>query len=135
MQGVGKLSIDAPSIPHQETCKVRSQHQSGLFKSASWLNGIDRYLRSAESPHPPQLSLHPPTGFIRGDTRTAANLFYQRVIRWFRFPRHPGQGLAQTTPTHLQSEGLLEHGGRLAIGKSQTFIELRGQRQSTRAQL
>jgi hypothetical protein len=43
--------------------------------------------------------------------------------------------LAQAATTHLQSEGLLEHGGRLAVGETQTFIELRGQRQSSGAQL
>src|SRR5713226_8661706 len=88
------------------------------FESASWLYVIDGYLRGAESPHPPQLPVHSPTGFIRGYTRTAANLFYQRFIRWFRFTSHPRQGLAQAAATHLQSEGMLEHGGRLAVGQS-----------------
>jgi hypothetical protein len=72
-----------------------------LFESASWLNRIDGDLRSAEGPHPPQLSTHSPAGFVRGYTRTAANLFYQRVIRWFRSTRHPCHRLAQATATHL----------------------------------
>jgi hypothetical protein len=48
---------------------------------------------------------------------------------------YPGHRLAQTAPTHLPSEGLLEHGGRFAVGQSQTFIQLRGQCQRSGAQL
>ena len=59
MQSVDKLTVDAPTVAYQETCKVRSQHQGRLFESAPWLNVIDGYLRGAEGPHPPQLAVQP----------------------------------------------------------------------------
>jgi hypothetical protein len=106
-----------------------------LFKSTSRLNRIDADLRGAEDPHPPQLSAHSPSGLVRGHTGTGANLFHQRLIGRFRFVGHTLQGLTESTATHPQSEGLLQHGCRLAVGQSQTFIELRGQGQRSGAQL
>src|SRR5437660_5661773 len=64
-----------------------------------------------------------------------ANLFHQRLIGRFRFVAHTLQCLTESTATHPQSEGLLQHGCRLAVGQSQTFIELRGQGQRSGAQL
>ena len=135
VQRLGKLTIDAPTIPHQKACEVCSQHRGCLFKSSPWLNRIDRHLGGAESPHPPQLSADSPTRLVWSHTRATANFFDQRLIGRFRFMGYPVQRLAQTAPTHLQSEGLLEHGGRFAVGQSQTFIQLRGQRQRSGAQL
>ena len=54
MQSLDKLTIAAPPVAHQETCRVRSQHHGRLFESASWLNAIDGYLRGAERPYPLQ---------------------------------------------------------------------------------
>src|SRR5438552_845343 len=59
----------------------------------------------------------------------------QRLIGRFRFVGHTLQCLTESTATHPQSEGLLQHGCRLAVGQSQTFIELRGQGQRSGAQL
>jgi YVTN family beta-propeller protein len=135
VQCLNKLTIDAPTIPHQKACEVCSQHCGRLFKSSPGLNRIDGYLGGAESPHPPQLSADSPTRLVRSHTSATANFFDQRLIGRFRFPGYPGHGLAQTAPTHLQSEGLLERGGRFPVGQSQTFIQLCGQRQRPRAQL
>src|SRR6266849_3011315 len=135
VQGLEKLTIDAPAIAHQKAGKVRPQYHGRLFKSASRLNRIDADLRGAEDPHPPQLSTHSPSGLVRGHTGTGANLCHQCLIGRFGFVGHTLQCLTQSTATHPQSEGLLQHGGRLAVGQSQTFIELRGQGQRSGAQL
>src|SRR5258708_7061477 len=135
VQGLEKLTIDAPAIAHQKAGKVRPQYHGRLFKSASRMNRIDADLRGAEDPHPPQLSTHSPSGLVRGHTGTGANLCHQRLIGRFGFVGHTLQCLTQSTATHPQSEGLLQHGGRLAVGQSQTFIELRGQGQRSGAQL
>src|SRR2546425_4153581 len=135
VQGLEKLTIDAPAIAHQKAGKVRPQHHRRLFKPTPRLNRIDRDLRSTEGPHPPQLSAHSPSGLVRGYTGTAANLLDQRLISRLPLVRHPGHGLAQSSPTHPQSEGFFQYGGGLAVGQSQTFIELRGQGQRSRTQL
>src|SRR5487761_40744 len=135
VQGLEKLPINAPPVAHQKTVKIFSQHGSGLLEPAARLNRIDRYLRGAESPHPPELSVDSPTGLVRSDTRASANFFDQRLIGRCCLTGYPGQGLAQTASTHLQPEGLLEHRGRFAVGQSQTFIQLRGQGQRSGAQL
>src|SRR5438876_12249923 len=61
VQGLEKLTINAPAIAHQKAGKVRSQYHRRLFKSTARLNRIDADLRGAEDPHPPQLSIrsHP----------------------------------------------------------------------------
>jgi len=76
-----------------------------------------------------------PTRLVRSHTRATANFFDQRLIGRLRFTGYPVHRLAQTAPTHPQSEGFLEHRGRFAVGQSQTFIQLRGQRQRSGAQL
>src|SRR5271169_674785 len=135
VQCLDKLTIDAPAIPHQKTCEIRPEHCGCLFKATPWLNRIDRYLRGAESPHPPQLSAHSPTRLVRSHTRAPANLFDQSLIGRFRFTGYPLHRLAQTAPTHLQSERLLEHAGRFPVGQPQPFVELRGQSDGSGAQL
>src|ERR1700681_4530907 len=50
VQGLEKLTIDAPAIAHQKAGKVRPQYHGRLFKSASRLNRIDADLRGAEDP-------------------------------------------------------------------------------------
>ena len=116
VQRLDKLTIDDPAIPHQKACEVRSQHRGRLFKSSPGLNRIDGHLGGAESPHPPQMSAHSPTRLVRSDTRATANFFDQGFIGRFRFMGYPVHRLAQTAPTDLQSEGLLEHRGRFAVG-------------------
>jgi len=124
-----KLTIDAPAIAHQKAGKIRPQYHGRLFKSTFRLNRIDADLRGAEDLHPPQLSAHSPFGLVRGHTGTGANLFHQCLIGRLRFVGRTLQCLTQSPATHPQSEGLLQHDGRLAVGQSQTFIELRGQGQ------
>src|SRR5487761_151556 len=135
VQGLEKLPIDAPTIAHQKTVKIFPQHGGGLFEPAARLNRINGNRRGAEGPHPPQLSSHSPAGFIRSHTRTAANLFHQRLIARLGLLRYPRHGLAQPGATHLQSEGLPQHRRRLPVRQSQSFIELRGQRQRSGTQL
>src|SRR6266702_1853744 len=76
VQGLEKLTIDAPAIAHQKAGKVRPQHH-----------------------------------------------------------RRPCHGLAQSSSTHPHSEGFFQYGCCLAVGQSQTFIELRGQCQRSGTQL
>src|SRR2546422_11044218 len=135
VQGWDKLTRDPPASAPQKAGKVRPPHHRRLFKPTPRLNRIDRDLRSTEGPHPPQLSAHSPSGLVRGYTGTAANLLDQRLISRLPLVRPPGHGLAQSSPTHPQSEGFFQYGGGLAVGQSQTFIELRGQGQRSRTQL
>src|SRR5437016_13253720 len=72
VQGLEKLTINAPAIAHQKAGKVRSQYHRRLFKSTARLNRIDADLRGAEDPHPPQLSTDSPSGLIRTHTGTGA---------------------------------------------------------------
>src|SRR6266567_6150040 len=60
VQGLEKLTINAPAIAHQKASKVRSQYHRRLFKSTARPNRIDADLRGAEDPHPPQLSTDSP---------------------------------------------------------------------------
>src|ERR1019366_45751 len=76
VQGMEKPAIGSPAIAHQKTGKVCAQHPRCLFKSPPRLNGIDRDLRGAEDPHPPQLPAHLPSRLIRGHTGTAANVLH-----------------------------------------------------------
>src|SRR6266446_5678721 len=83
VQGLEKLTIDAPAIAHQKAGKVRPQYHGRLFKSASRLNRIDADLRGAEDPHPPQLSTHSPSGLVRGhwDWRELVSPALDRSVR------------------------------------------------------
>src|SRR5579872_267278 len=56
---------------------------------------------------------------------------HQYLITRLRFAGHPGNGLAQSTTTHPQPKGLLQHARGLAVRQSQIFIQLRRQSQST----
>src|SRR5207302_4366512 len=58
VHGLEKLAIDTPAMAHQETGKVYSQHHGGLLERPPGLTALDRDLRSAEGPHPPQPPAH-----------------------------------------------------------------------------
>src|SRR6266403_1614737 len=99
MQGREKLTIDAPAIAHQKAGKVRPLHHRRLFKSTPQLNCIDGDLRSAEGPHPPQLSPDLPSGLIRRPAGTTPNLLDQRLIS--RLPLCATRAMAWHNPPRL----------------------------------
>ena len=118
--GIGKLVIDALGIACEKR-NLQPAQRPPVQNCVSRLNRIDRDLRSAEGPHPLQLSTHSPSGLDGGHTGTAANLFHQRFISGSAL----WASLGDSTPAHTQLNIFPQDFLPLAIRQPQIFIELR----------
>jgi hypothetical protein len=118
-----ELAIRRPAVADEDAVELGAEHRRGFGKSAPILNGVHDGARGRKDPQPPEPPTHFPTGFIRTDDRTAANLFAQRRIGGGRATRGAMQGVRHAAGPHAQPEPVAQQRRDLAVRQAQLFVE------------
>jgi hypothetical protein len=81
MRRLIELAIRRPAVADEHAVELGAEHRRRFVKPAPVLNGVDDGARGRKHPQPPEPPAHCPTGLIRTDDRTAADLFAQTPHR------------------------------------------------------
>jgi hypothetical protein len=100
MRRLIELAIRRPAIPHEDAVERGAEHRHRFVEPAPVLNRVDDGARGRKDPQPPEPPIHLPTGFIRTDDWTAADLFAQGRIRRRRLARGSMQRVRHATGSH-----------------------------------
>jgi len=128
MRRLIELAIRRPAVADEDAIELGAEHRRRFVKPAPVFNGVDDGARGRKDPQPPEPSTHFPTGFIRTDDWTAADLFAQRRIGGRRATRGPMQGVRHAAGPHAQPEPVAQQRSDLGVRQAQLFVEQHDQR-------
>jgi len=75
MRRLIELAIRRPAVADEDTIKLGPKDGGGFGETASVLDRVHDRTGRRKDPQPPEPAADFPTGFIRTDDRTAADLF------------------------------------------------------------
>ena len=130
-----EVVVHAPAVVNQHAGPGFAQKRFRWLTTSRRINHVIRQLLRDEVVQPGRATVHTPPGFVNDDSRRAAYLLSNQLVRRSQFRRQPLLSPPVGTPRDRDAEQLIDQPSTLSVREAQLLISNRQCRLQVRTQL